>query len=74
MTDDELKKECTVMWLKIYDSSTTREHDVESLMALCKRQQAVGLREIANEMRESGNDRLGGWIEWCENKAKEREG
>jgi hypothetical protein len=60
MTEDELRKECTAMWHKIYDSSTTREQDIGSLMALCKRMQAGPIEPPIAAC--SGYSRAGGTV------------
>jgi hypothetical protein len=79
LRDDELRKECSAMWYRQYASHATVQEDIQALFALCKRQQAQGLREalsLANSTDcYTGNKfDLELFEEQCLAKAKERDG
>ena len=38
-----------------------------------RRAKAEGVRLVQKEMEESGNQRLGGWINWCRERAAQIE-
>jgi hypothetical protein len=93
VTDDELRNECA-KWLDSIDSlrsvyGNVYPEYVEKLIALCRRMQAQGLREVAAqcqrgfitmaapatllETRAMGFEQLDIIEAWCLDKAKERE-
>ncbi len=52
----------------------TQERFVTGLLdAALRRAKAEGIRDVADEMRESGNDKLQGWINWCVARAAQIE-
>ena len=62
--------------MRIYDAPSELAgkwiREVDHLAAL-RRAKAEGVRLVQKEMEESGNQRLGGWINWCHARAAQIE-
>ena len=82
--DDKLRKQC-VEWLrfnspiKLLATGASLSEDIDSLMSLCKRMQAVGLMEAKNRLATVSQDwdyivGIDEFLEWCESQARERQG
>ena len=86
MTDDTLRQECeklldsleatypdVALGGTLVDVDKKYKADCAKILAFARAQQVKGIRVVKQEMVDSRNPKLTGWIDWCEAKATARE-
>lgn len=77
---DELRREAETLFRDtMFDSnmvtfSDQDQLDINKIIAAFKAQRAAGLREAAKYLRRDNPERLTGWADWLDQRAKEWEG
>ena len=64
-------QEIVYTWARL--NTPTHKELSDTIDAALRRAKAEGVRLVQKEMEESGNQRLGGWINWCHARAAQIE-